>query len=71
MPDRSKVMTRTKRDTLVLQVGGWGMGLTTPSHKIIIILENRPTVLKTEEDSRSQRLKEWKSQGEVDVNSQG
>ena len=26
MPDRSKVMTQTKRDTLVLQVGGlaWG-----------------------------------------------
>jgi hypothetical protein len=31
MPDRSKVMTQTKRDTLVLQVGGWGMGLTNPS----------------------------------------
>ena len=26
MPDRSRVMTQTKRDTLVLQVGGlaWG-----------------------------------------------
>ena len=23
MPDRSKVMTQTKRDTLVLQVGSW------------------------------------------------
>jgi hypothetical protein len=23
MPDRSKVMTQTKRDTLVLHVGGW------------------------------------------------
>jgi len=23
MPDRSKVTTQTKRDTLVLQVGGW------------------------------------------------
>jgi hypothetical protein len=23
MPDRSRVMTQTKRDTLVLQVGGW------------------------------------------------
>jgi hypothetical protein len=23
MPDRSKVMTQTKRDTLVLQFGGW------------------------------------------------
>jgi hypothetical protein len=31
MPDRSKVMTQNKRDTLVLQVGGWGMGLKTPS----------------------------------------
>jgi hypothetical protein len=35
------------------------------------LLENWPTVLKTEEDSRSQRLKERKSQGEVDLNSQG
>jgi hypothetical protein len=35
------------------------------------MLENRPTVLKTEEDSRSQRLKERKSQGEVDLSSQG
>jgi hypothetical protein len=70
MLDRSKVMTQTKRDTLVLQVGGWGMGLTTHPHKIII-LENRPMVLKTEEDNRSQRLKERKSQGEVDLNSQG
>jgi hypothetical protein len=31
MPDRSKVMTQTKRDTIVLQVGGCGRGLTTPS----------------------------------------
>jgi hypothetical protein len=30
MPDRSKVMTQTKRDTLVLQVGGFDVGLTTP-----------------------------------------
>ena len=27
MPDMSTVMTQTKRDTLVLQVGGWGMRL--------------------------------------------
>jgi hypothetical protein len=26
MPDRSKVMAQTKRDTLVLQVGGWAWG---------------------------------------------
>jgi hypothetical protein len=26
MPDRSRVMTQTKRDTLVLQVGGWAWG---------------------------------------------
>jgi hypothetical protein len=24
MPDRSKVMIQTKRDTLALQIGGWG-----------------------------------------------
>jgi hypothetical protein len=33
MPDRSKVMTQSKRDTLVLQVGGCGVGLRTPSPK--------------------------------------
>jgi hypothetical protein len=33
MPDRSRVMTQTKRDTLVLQVGGFGVRLTTPPHK--------------------------------------
>jgi len=30
MMDRSKVMTQTKRDILVLQVGGWSLRLTTP-----------------------------------------
>jgi len=25
-PDKSKVMTQTKRDTLVLQVAGWAWG---------------------------------------------
>jgi hypothetical protein len=30
MPDRSKVITHTKRDTLVLQVEGFGAELTTP-----------------------------------------
>jgi hypothetical protein len=31
MPDRSNVIGQTKRDTQVLQVGGWGMRLTTSS----------------------------------------
>jgi hypothetical protein len=49
-----------------------GHGADNPHpHKIIILLENRPTVLKTEEDNRSQRLKERKSHGETDLNSQG
>jgi len=26
MPDRSRVMTQTKRDTLVFQVAGWAWG---------------------------------------------
>ena len=30
MPDRSCVKVQTKRDTLVPQVGGWDMWLTTP-----------------------------------------
>jgi hypothetical protein len=37
MPDRSRVMTQTKRDTLVLQVGGYGVGLTTPHSKNLIV----------------------------------
>jgi hypothetical protein len=37
MPDRSRVMTQTKRDTLVLQVGGFGVGLTTPCSKKLIV----------------------------------
>jgi hypothetical protein len=37
MPDRSRVMTQTKRDTLVLQVGGFGVGLTTPHSKNLLL----------------------------------
>jgi hypothetical protein len=42
MPDRSRVMTQTKRDTLVLQVGG--TGLTTPHGKKLIVtkVDGRP-----------------------------
>jgi hypothetical protein len=36
-PDRSRVMTQTKRDTLVLQVGGSARGLTTPHSKKLIV----------------------------------
>jgi hypothetical protein len=38
VPDRSKVMTQTKRDTLVLQTGGFGVGLTTPRSKNKLIV---------------------------------
>jgi hypothetical protein len=41
MPDRSRVMTQTKRDTLVLQVGGLAMGLTTPHSKKTSCYESR------------------------------
>ena len=34
MPDRSKVMTQTKRDTLFLQVGGWVWGWPHPIKNI-------------------------------------
>jgi hypothetical protein len=37
MPDRSRVMTHTKRDTLVLQFWGFGVGLTTPHSKKLIL----------------------------------
>jgi hypothetical protein len=37
MPDRSRVMTQTKRDTLVLQVGGlaWGLQLHTVKNLLL------------------------------------
>jgi hypothetical protein len=43
MPDRSRVMTQTKRDNLALQIGGW-VRLTTPPHKKILLrdLKRRP-----------------------------
>jgi hypothetical protein len=46
MPDRSRVMTQTKRDTLVLQVG-FGVGLTTPHSKKLIVtkVEQRKLIL--------------------------
>jgi hypothetical protein len=37
MPDRSRVMTQTKRDTLVLQVGDLAWGLTTPNSKKVTV----------------------------------
>jgi hypothetical protein len=33
MPDRPKMITQTKRDTLVLQAGGLDVRMTTPPHK--------------------------------------
>jgi hypothetical protein len=37
LPERSKEMTQTKRDTSVLQSRGLGVGLTTPSQKKLIV----------------------------------
>jgi len=39
MLDRSKVMIQTKRDNLILQVGGWGIRLTSSPHKKNFIVE--------------------------------
>jgi len=36
MPDRSKVMTQTKRDTLVLHVGGWAWRWCHPVKNIFV-----------------------------------
>ena len=56
-PERSKVMTQTKRDTLVLQVGGWEWGwhphpvkkyllrcLSHSSIKVLLIEKSHPSV---------------------------
>jgi hypothetical protein len=40
MPDRSRVMTQTKRDTLVLQVGVW-RGANNPTQLKIYCYESR------------------------------
>jgi hypothetical protein len=37
MPDRSRVMTQTKRDTLSPPGWGFGVGLTTPHSKKLIV----------------------------------
>jgi hypothetical protein len=79
-PDRPTRSQSLYRATLAVfkTYGVWGIGVGVGAggrqphpHKIIISLENRPTVLKIEEDNKSQRLKERKSQGEADLNSQG
>ena len=51
MPDRSKVMTQTKRDTLV---GGFGEGLKTPPTKKKLI------VTKVEQRKKLDRLREFR-----------
>ena len=42
MPDRSRVMTQMKRDTLVLQAGGWVSG--QQPHPIKIIVMKKKTI---------------------------
>jgi hypothetical protein len=36
MPDRSRVMTQTKRDTLVIQVGVWRVTNNPTQQKLIV-----------------------------------
>jgi hypothetical protein len=54
MPDRSRVMTQTKKYTLVLQVGGFGVGLTTPHSKKLIAtkVEQRKKLYRFDDDGR-------------------
>jgi hypothetical protein len=59
MPERSRVMTQTKRDTLVLLGGGLGMGLTTPHHKSNLF---RNPIIQPRKDEKQMLTKEvWKS----------
>jgi hypothetical protein len=55
MPDTSKVMTQTKRDTLVIQIGGLASGLTTPHIKKLIVtkVEQRKTLDRVKDDGES------------------
>jgi hypothetical protein len=50
MPDRSKVMTQTTRDTLFLQVGGWARGLTNPPYNTWICFETSTEASVVEEE---------------------
>jgi hypothetical protein len=55
MPDRSRVMTQIKRDTMFLQVGGFGVGLTTPHSKKLIVtkVEQRKKLDRFKYDEKS------------------
>ena len=54
VPDRSKVMTWTKRDTLVLQVGGWAWGWH--SHPVKLVFVEKPLKLETGQKQRQHSM---------------
>jgi hypothetical protein len=62
MPDRSRMMTQTKRDTLVLQVGRFGVGLTNPHSKKLIVtkVEQRKKLDGFNDDGVGETGKKWK-----------
>ena len=52
MPERSKLTTQTKRDTLILQAGGFGVGGQQP-HTVIKLI-----VTKVEQRKKLEGLKD-------------
>ena len=56
LPDRLKVMTQPIMDTLVLQVGGFGVGITTPPCKKIVVtkVEQRKKLDRLNDDGRKE-----------------
>jgi hypothetical protein len=59
MPDRSRVMTQTKRDTLVLQVGGLAWG-STPHSKNVLLRKSNKGIRWMDITMVTDRKKKWK-----------
>jgi hypothetical protein len=54
MPDRSRVMTQTKRDTMVIQVGGlaWGYQPHTVKYLIVMKVKQRKKLERFKDDGQ-------------------
>jgi hypothetical protein len=59
MPERSKGRVQTKRDTLVVQVGGWAWGLQPHPVKRIVVQKpnNQPRISGTYGKRTKQRIR--------------
>ena len=64
MPERSKIMTQTKRNTLVLYVGGWSVRLTYhPFKKLTVEKPSNECQMDTEKNGHLQLRRARLSEG--------